>query len=177
MSGRRSSRNRNVRNEDGLLSEHNLHIAFQISLLLKGLFALSEILAGIGTYFVTRRLLVEIIGAVTRAELSEDPRDLVANYLLHWAHNLSIGTQHFAGVYLLSHGIVKLWLIVGLLRQRLWYYPTAILVFTAFIAYQLYRFTFTHSVWLLLLTAVDALVIALSWHEYRFLKRLISGAG
>lgn len=166
-----------MRREDRLLSEHNLHIAFRISLFLKGLFALSEILAGIGTYFVTRRLLVEIVRTVTRAELSEDPRDFVANYLLHSAQNLSIGAEHFAGLYLLSHGIVKLWLIVGLLRQRLWYYPTAIVVFTAFIAYQLYRFTFTHSVWLLLLTVVDALVIALSWHEYRFLRRLLSGAG
>lgn len=176
MSGSGPSPSRNVNKEDRLLSEHNLHIAFQISLLLKGLFALSEIFAGIGTYFVTRRLLVDIVSAVTRAELSEDPRDFVANYLVHWAQNLSIGTKHFAGVYLLTHGIVKLWLIVGLLRQRLWYYPTAILVFTAFIAYQLYRFTFTHSVWLLLLTVVDALVIALSWHEYRFLRRFISGA-
>lgn len=158
-------------NQKGLLSEHNLHIAFEITLILKGLFALSEIIAGIGAYLVTPDFLLKIVETMTQGELVQDPDDFIANYLLHSAQHLSISTQHFAGLYLLSHGVVKLWLVVGLLRQKLWYYPTAIFVFGAFIAYQLYRFTLTHSVWLLLITAVDAIVIALSWHEYRFLRR------
>jgi Predicted membrane protein (DUF2127) len=54
--------------------------------------------------------------------------------------------------------------------RRLWYYPVAIIVFALFIAYQLYRYTFSHSVWLLLITALDIIVIALTWHEYRFMR-------
>lgn len=44
-------------------------------------------------------------------------------------------------------------------------------VFGLFIVYQVYRFSATHSLWLLLITAVDVLVICLSWHEYHYLKR------
>lgn len=163
--------------ERKLLSEHNLHIAFQAGLALKGLFALSEIATGIGAYLLSPRLLVNFLRTVLQGELNEDSRDLIANYLLHSAQQLSISAQHFAGIYLLSHGVIKLWLVVGLLRKRLWYYPTAIAVFGAFIAYQLYRFTFTHSAWLVIVTIVDAIVILLSVHEYRFLRRSGYGRG
>lgn len=160
-----------------LFSDRNLHVAFRVSLILKGLFALSEIATGIGTFFVTRRMLVSVVETLVQGELSEDSRDFIANYLLHSAQHFSISAQHFTGIYLLSHGAVKLWLVAGLLRRKLWYYPTAIAVFTAFIAYQIYRFTFTHSAWLLLITVVDAVVIALSWHEYKYLRRVVSRPG
>ena len=66
---------------------------------------------------------------------------------------------------------VKLLLLIGLWREKLWSYPLAIVVFTAFIAYQLYRFSFTHSPSLLLLTLMDFVVIWLTWHEYVTLRR------
>ena len=58
-------------------------------------------------------------------------------------------------------------MIVGLLRGNLGYYPLAIAVFGAFIVYQLYRFTLSHSLWLILITVVDVVVIGLTWQEYR----------
>jgi len=156
-----------------LAQEEKIHLAFEISLLLKALFALGQIIGGIVALFVTKDFLLKTVSVLTQEELAEDPRDLIANYLLHSAQNLSIGTQLFVALYLLGHGSIKLWLIIGLLRQKLWYYPTAILVFGLFIAYQLYRFNFTHSVWLLLITLVDVIVIALTWHEYKYLRRLL----
>ncbi|MEM5452358.1 DUF2127 domain-containing protein [Paraburkholderia guartelaensis] len=107
---------------------------------------------------------------VTRDEFAEDPHDLVANILLHTVQHLSVDAQRFAGIYLLAHGVVKLWLVAGLLRERLRYFPVSIVVFALFIAYQAYRFTYIHSVWLLLVTALDVVVIALTWHEYRYLR-------
>jgi uncharacterized membrane protein len=158
------------------LREKYLHRFFELSLLLKAAFALGEIIAAIGGFLVTPGFVSRLAGIITRAELKEDPRDLVANYLLHWAHHLSLGTQHFMALYLLSHGIVKLWLVIGLIRQRLWYYPVALVVFGLFIVYQLYRYSLTHSVWLLLITGVDVVVVGLTWHEYRYLRRLKSAA-
>jgi|SRR5579863_4938120 len=154
-----------------LFDEKIVHLAFQISLIVKGIFAFSEIVGGIATYFISQRFLLNVITAFTQNELIEDPRDLVANYLLHQAQHFSVSTKHFAAIYLFSHGLVKLWLIAGLLRERLWYYPTASIVFALFIVYQLYRFTFTHSVMLLALTLIDVMVIGLTWHEYRYLGR------
>jgi uncharacterized membrane protein len=153
-----------------LIDEKKLHLAFEISLVLKAVFAAAEILAGIGAYFVTRQLLFGVAERITRAELLEDPRDLIANYVFHSAQHFSVNTRNFTAAYLLSHGVVKLWLIVGLLRERLWYYPIATAVFGLFIVYQMYRYSQTHSFWLLLITVVDAVVISLTWHEYRYLK-------
>jgi Predicted membrane protein (DUF2127) len=104
-------------------------------------------------YWVSQHALLDLVQAITQAELAKDPRDLVANYLLHLAQNLSIGAQRFTAFFLLSHGVVKLWLIIGLLRQKLWYYPLAAAVFGLFIVYQLYRYSFTNSLWLLVLSA------------------------
>ena len=164
-----------VRN-NRLWSEKNIHLVFEVSLWLKAVFALSEIVAGIAAYFVSQRLLLSLVLWVTHDEFAEDPRDLVANFLLHTVQNLSVGVQTFAAIYMLAHGVVKLWLIVGLLRRKLWYYPTAIVVFFLFIAYQLYRYTFTHSLWLLIITLLDVIVIRLTWHEYRYLRNTVRAA-
>jgi uncharacterized membrane protein len=153
-----------------LFEEKNIHLAFDISLLFKGVLAVFEVIGGILAYFVSQQFLLQIVSAITQEELTEDPRDFIANYLVHSVQYLSISAEHFAAFYLLAHGIIKLWLIVGLLRKKLWYYPTAIIVFSLFIIYQLYRFNFTHSIWLLLITIVDIIVIWLTWHEYKYLR-------
>ncbi len=151
-------------------SERTLHLVFVVTLWTKAAFAVGEVVSGIATWFVSKELLLRWTVALTREELAEDPRDLVANSLLHMAQHLSIGARTFAAVYLLAHGVVKLWLVVGLLRRRLWYYPAAIAVFFGFIAYQVYRYTFTGSVLLLFLTALDLVVVVLTWHEWRYLR-------
>lgn len=153
-----------------VFDEQKLHLMFDVSLWFKAVFALSEIVAGVATYFVPQRLFLTLVVWVTRDEFAEDPHDLIANFLLHSVQHLSIGTQKFAAIYLLAHGMIKLWLIVGLLRQRLWYYPLSMAVFGLFIVYQLYRFSITHSIWLLFITALDVTILALTWHEYHYLR-------
>ncbi len=154
-----------------LFSEKSIHLVFDISLWLKAVLALAEIAAGIATYFISQQFLIRAVMWMAQAEFAEDPHDQIVNYLLQTAQQLSVGARDFATLYLLGHGIVKLWLIIGLLRKRLWYYPTAMVVFGLFIVYQVYRYTFTHSILLLLITALDLIVIALTWHEYQYLKR------
>lgn len=156
-----------------LFDETKVHVAFEISLTLKGAFALAEIAASIFTYFITGQFLLDLVQAITRTELAEDPRDFVANYLLHAAQGLSVSSQHFTAFYLLSHGVIKLWLIIGLWQKKRGYYPAAIAVFGLFILYQVYRYSFTHSLLLLLITALDVVVIGLTWFEYQHLRRLL----
>lgn len=157
-----------------VLEEKYVHLAFEVSLVLKAVFAVAETLAGVGAYFVTQQLVFGLVERITREERLEDPRDFIANYLFQSAQHFSLSTRNFTAAYLLSHGVIKLWLIIGLLRQRLWYYPVAIVIFGLFIVYQVYRFGLTHSLWLLLITAVDVLVIGLTWHEYRYLRARVS---
>lgn len=154
-----------------LLDEKNVHVAFEISLALKGAFAVAEIAASIFAYVVTKQFLLDLVRAITWMELSEDPRDFLANYLVHAAQSLSVSSQNFTAFYLLSHGVIKLLLIIGLWQKKLGYYPAAIAVFGLFILYQAYRFSFTHSPALLLITVLDVVVIGLTWFEYQHLRR------
>ncbi len=147
-----------------------LRIAFRLSLVFKGIFSVLEIAAGVLAYFVSADAFVRLVVMLTQDELSEDPRDFVAGHLLTAANGLSIGSRHFAALYLLSHGAIKTFLVAGLLRERIWYYPVAIVAFAAFVAYQVLRFSHTHSAWVLVLTIVDLIVIALTWNEYRCLR-------
>lgn len=156
-----------------LLDERNVHIAFEISLILKGAFALAEMATGIFAYLVTPQFVIDLAQAITHAELTEDPRDFVAIHLLQAAQDLSISSQHFAGFYLLSHGVIKLWLIMGLWRGKLTYFPAAIVVFGLFILYQIYRYSFTKSLLLLLITGLDGVVIWLTLAEYRHLRQAL----
>jgi uncharacterized membrane protein len=149
--------------------EQRLHRLFEITLLLKALFAVGEIVAAVGVYIVPLDAVADFVGAITQTELAKHPHDIVAVHLADWARNLSLGTQHFVAFYLLTHGAVKLWVIIGLMRERLWYYPVALVLFTLFIVYQIHRYTLTHSVSLLLITVIDLVVIGLTWHEYRYL--------
>jgi len=152
------------------LDEKYLHRVFEISLIIKATVAFLEIIGGVVVFFVSQQFVLNLVVAVTQDERAEDPRDFIANYLLHSAQNFSLSAQHFAALFLLSHGVIKMFLIVGLLREKLLYYPSAIVVFGFFIFYQLYRFTYTHSFWLLLVTILDIGVIWLTWHEYDYLR-------
>jgi uncharacterized membrane protein len=156
-----------------LFNEKHVHVAFEIGLAFKGVLTLVEIAAGIFAYFVTRQFLLDLVQVITRMELTEDPRDFVANYLFHAAQSLSLSTQRFTALYLLSHGVIKLWLIIGLWQKKLGYYPAAITVFSVFILYQMYRYSFTHSALLLFLTVLDVFVIGLTWLEYKYLRRIL----
>lgn len=153
------------------IDEHRLHLVFEISLIVKAIFALLEVAGGILAYFVTQQFLLRIVLALTSHEIAEDPNDFVATLLLRSVRDFSVSSQHFASLYLLSHGAIKLVLIAGLMRGILRIYPVAIAVFAGFIVYQLYRFTHTHSIWLLILTLLDMVVIWLTWHEYRYMRR------
>src|SRR5262249_54720823 len=84
----------------------------------------------------------------------------------------SASTQVFAAIYLLSHGVIKVVLVASLFRELLWAYPAAIVVFTLFIAYQLYRYALEPSTSMIVLSILDVMVIVLTWLEYRRLQRV-----
>jgi uncharacterized membrane protein len=150
--------------------EKGIRTIFHISIILKGLHAVLEIIGGTLLFFITTDLVVFVVKIFTLAELTEDPSDFIANYLRQSAEAFTIGGKTFAALYLLSHGIVKLFLVVALLKNKLWAYPASFFVFGAFIVYQLYRFTHTHSWVLIALSVFDAVVLWLIWHEYTIVK-------
>jgi uncharacterized membrane protein len=141
---------------------------FKIGLVLKGLDGILEVVGGILLLFLSPAAIEHIVRSLTAHELSQDPHDLIARYLLHSASHLTTSTTLFGAIYLLSHGAAKIVLVVLVLRDKLWAYPWLIALLLAFIAYQLYRITFVHfSVGLTALTIFDAVLVWLTWREYQ----------
>ncbi|WP_111429331.1 DUF2127 domain-containing protein [Rhodobacteraceae bacterium DSL-40] len=152
-------------------SENRIHQVFRVSVILKGLHALIEIAGGLLFYFVSTQQILALVNRLTREELVEDPRDFVATHLLAAAQGLTGATESFYAWYLVSHGLIKVVLVVGLLREKLVAYPASLVAMAGFIAYQLYRYSYTHSLGLILLTIFDLVVMVLIWHEWRLLRR------
>jgi uncharacterized membrane protein len=141
--------------------------SFRVSITLKGLHALLETIGGVTLLAIDPQTLNRCVLTLLHQELSEDPRDFIANHLLHTSQSFAAGGKHFASWYLLSHGAVKLVLVVELFRNKLWAYPFMIVVLALFVCYQVYRFALAHSLMMILLTFFDLLVILLTWLEYR----------
>ena len=153
------------------MREKSIHRIFEISVLLKGAHALIECLGGVAIALVSADYMRGLVNSLTQDELIEDPQDFVATHLLALARDFTVSTQHFYAFYLLSHGVVKLVLVIGLLRNRLWAYPASLVALSFFILYQLYRYSYTHGIGLILLTVFDVFIMWLIWHEYRLVRR------
>ena len=149
---------------------------FQLSLSLKGIHSVIEIIGGLLLLIIPPDAITRFIVSFTAEELLEDKHDLIASYALHIASKISLSTTLFGGLYLLSHGIVKIVLVVALLKNKLWAYPWSLVVLGLFVVYQIYRFTFTHSVALIALTVFDLAVIWLIWREYQIVRTEMEAA-
>ncbi|MDP4117841.1 MAG: DUF2127 domain-containing protein [Bacillota bacterium] len=157
--------------KDSIYKQKNLvHIGFEIGLILKGIHGFIEIIGGVFLLFLSPSRLDWLTRFLTQHELSEDPKDKVVNLLLTLSSSFSIRAQHFAVFYLMSHGIIKCILILLLWRRKLWAYPLTIISLILFIAYQIYRYTLTQSIFLVWLTIFDVVMIILTYLEYKRVK-------
>lgn len=152
------------------LTQKQVHLLFKIGVVSKGIDGFLEVVAGMALFFVTTDSLRGLMGWLTQSELSEDPDDFVATHLVRFFNHLSINTKYFAAIYLLAYGMVKLGLVAGLLLEKSWAHPTALIVLGLFLGYQLYRISQTHSLDLAFFSLIDLLILFFIWRDYRYLK-------
>jgi uncharacterized membrane protein len=153
-----------------LKTKSPVHAAFEIGILLKGLDGAAEVIGALLLFVVPPGAINHAVAIVTQHELSEDPHDFIASHLLRMSEQLSANAQHFAAVYLLVHGVIKVFLVWALFRGKRWAYPWAIAIFAAFGVYQMYRYYLSPSFAMIALTILDTIVIVLTWIEYRRLE-------
>jgi uncharacterized membrane protein len=145
---------------------------FEIGIIAKGLNGAIELLGGLLLLFVTPDWIRHMAVSLTRVELSEDPHDFIATHLLHTTNGLTGNAVLFGAVYLLTHGAVKVVLVVALLLNKLWAYPWLIVVLLLFIGYQLYRISLAPTAGLIALTIFDVVIVLLTWREFRQQRRI-----
>lgn len=155
--------------------ERKLYKVFIWSLVLKGLNAVAECAIGLTLLFITPNEITKLAVILTQGELVEDPDNPFANYIVTIAHNFSINSHTFLISYLLIHGIIKLFLIGGLLLDKKWSYPLAMVILSLFVVFQLFQYFSTPSAWLLVLTLFDLFILGLVYNEYRYGRKIRVG--
>ena len=146
-----------------------LHRFFELGIIVKGIDGGFELVGGLLLIFLSPSAINRVVFFFVEGELKEDPTDLVANLLLHTTRS-AIEVRVPASVFLIVHGIVKLVLVGGLVTNRLWSYPAAIVVFAGLTVFQLYQLNQQYSLFLEIVTVLDVIVILLVVAEYRFMR-------
>jgi len=152
--------------------ERGLHDGFLIGIAFKAAVGALQLVAGIALLAVDQQTLAAWVARWTTPELIEEPSSHIAAWANSGVTDLAAGSRTFVLIYLISHGVIKLVLIWAMLRKKMWAYPWSMWVLGAFIAYQLYRFASTHSMMLIVLSVLDAVVVYLIWHEYQTRKAI-----
>jgi uncharacterized membrane protein len=147
---------------------------FRVSLILKGLDGVLEVIGGVMLLIISPRQIGSIARFLTQHELSEDPHDVIANSLLHLTSSLSVSASLFGAAYLFLHGLVKIVLVWAVLKDKLWAYPWMIGFLLVFIVYQSYQIAVGFSWSLTLLTVFDIFIVYLTWREYWIHRNRIS---
>lgn len=167
--------------KENMLKNKNLnkkdiaHKSFEVGVLLKGIDGILEIIGGFLLMFLNPDRLNKLVVLLTQHELSEDPRDKISRYMIDLSAKFTVSTQNFGVFYLISHGLIKLILVIFLWKRKIWAYPITIISFVLFIIYQLYRYTIYHSTWLIVLSVFDVIMIILTFIEYKRIKDKFKG--
>ncbi len=69
------------------------HRFFEVSVILKALNGVIEMLIGVSVFFITKETLTQFVAFIARVELSEDPGDLLANYLVKAVEHYTFTSQ------------------------------------------------------------------------------------
>lgn len=153
-----------------LLPQKYWHKLFEFGVLIKGFNGTWEIASGLLFLFLSKTTLSGWFYFLFRNELVEDSNDRFINSLTYALQNLSSDAKTFAALYLLIHGLLSIFLVIQLYRNKHWAYLVIIGVMLIFMPYQIYRISLHHSIVLTVITIFDAFFILLTWHEYKYYK-------
>ena len=144
--------------------------AYKGGIFLKCVDGIFEFILGIFLLFVPLSSFSSFISRVFSHELIEDPKDILANSLIHFFQVLPVGISYFWVAYFFAHGIIKLGLVFELSKGRKWIYPWAVGILSFFIIYQVYLMIVNFSIIYPVLIIVDFVIVSFiiwDWKELR----------
>lgn len=141
---------------------------FEFGILIKFLNGLWETAAGIAVIALGRDGVAKVFNAIGAWKSDMRPPHVLLTAGAQAVH----GAATFVALYFLIHGLINIFLAVQLFRKRLWAYLFTMGVTVMFILYQFHRIDRFHSRFLMVLTIYDILFVLLTWHEYKYQKKL-----
>lgn len=153
-----------------LPSAHEEHVVYEFflwSVLAKGAISLAEVISGVAALFIPPAVIVNAAAFV----LNYLPQAGLQNVLMQEVAKYTGGAVVFVSIYLLSRGLVKIFLIWSLLKNRLWAYPASLIILGLFLLYQLYQIGTEHSFIVTAITLFDIVVMYFIYREWRIVVR------
>src|SRR6185369_1876271 len=103
--------------------EKNIYRLFEFALILKIFNSIWEIILGI--FILLDRNLDEKILAYIRHLISKDSDSILLSYIERLLSHITRGTEIFISMYFLAQGLLKILLVYGLWKKKLWTYPVS----------------------------------------------------
>jgi uncharacterized membrane protein len=148
-----------------------VHRAFWVSLFVKGIDGALQLAGGIIALVVEPGTLGRAYRYLTRFLLGSNTHNVEAAFIKDAAQQFNMSVEILVSIYLLTHGVIKVLLVYGLLKERLWVFPAAFVGFGFFLAVEIYRIVH-HFYWgIMILMCIDVFVITMVWLEYKKVKR------
>ena len=143
---------------------------YEVGILIKGLDGVLELIGGVLLLVLSSGTILHITHVLTRGELGEDPHNFLALHAQHIGQQLAQGHNGFAAIFLLTHGAVKVGLVICLLLNKLWAYPLGLVLLILLLIYQVYQLAVGPGVGMAFLSVLDVIIIWLVWREWQKVK-------
>jgi uncharacterized membrane protein len=171
MAGKKANQTQSVETPSNWFRPRSLlDRTFEIGIILKGLDGVIELAGAMIVAFVPAHVITRFVAHLTDRELAKDPNNFIAGHILQYTNELVGHDKWFAVFFLLTHGLIKVVLVFGLLRNLPWAYPFAFLALGGFTVYQFWLIATHPTVGIILLTLFDIFIIWLTWREYQKYK-------
>jgi uncharacterized membrane protein len=154
-----------------IFQSDRLTIVFRLSMYWRIIYGLLKAVTGFLLLAVNRLDPASLFYKLMRHEIIEDPGDVFIRLASPVVDHLSSDTAFFAAVYLLFWGLIDIFLAVNVLRRRLWAFMVALFLISLFIIYEIYRISYTHSVFLGVIIMLDMAIVWIVYKEYLKLKK------
>lgn len=144
-----------------------IHLAYLLTLGVKGFDGAVEILAGMVIWLTGPQRIYRWIVRVTAPEIYDGSHVAAVHAIRSGAQHLATTGAHFVEFYLVVHGLLKLGLVIVLLRGGgRWIFPVGTLILLGFIAYMSWRLNDHWSNWLLGFVLFDIFTLSLVLNEW-----------
>ena len=151
--------------------EKQIYQLFKWSILIKGAISVVEVIVGTLVMFTPVSIITHMTDYVIKNFFGGKTEGFLVSEIISNAEALvNIGTV-LIGVYLIGRGGIKLGLIIGLLRNKIWAYPWSLVVIGVLVLFQVFELIKTLHLGIIFVTAFDLVVMYLIWREWNIVKR------
>lgn len=148
-----------------------LEYLFFLSLILKGIDGVVEVLAGTTLLFLEKSDVLNFLTHLARYNFKAVSKDALVNSIAHFSSTFTDYMKFFVTVILLGSGSVKIVLAISLLLKKKWAFPVALVLLGLIILYESIQGILSKSLFIGIMTTLDVIVLLVISREYYYMKK------